>query len=583
MKKIFKLLAILSFASFSFVSCDLTLIPEDEVTPENYFKTESDLMLWSNQFYKDILLEAGWGSTSDVMMSNGVSAYVSGNRTPQTQSWSFTSLREINYMLEHLHQCEDVAVAKKYEAVGRFFRAYFYFKLVRTYGDVPYYDKVLGSTDPDIYKARDDRGYVMDKVLEDFEFAINNLPSTWEAMNTRVTRWAAMGYASRAALYEGTFRKYHNIEDCEKYLLKAVEYAEAFIDAAPFTLYNTGATPYRDLFNSTNAITQEVVLARHYDTAYSVFHSMGNQVDFSRVSLTRRFLNHYLMADGKRFTDQEGWETMSYNQETKNRDPRLAQTVMCPGYIQKGASKVTPCLFSSHTGYQPIKHIPEASKCLSSSDDVDWCLLRAPEVYLNFIEAKAELAALGKAQLTQPDLDKSINLIRKRAKMPSLNLEEAKGNPCPYMAKCYPNVDKGEMKGVILEIRRERTIELALEQPERFWDMFRWAEAKQCLPCNVPWYGVYIDGAGSVDTSGDGVADLEIKKTGSLMQIIVGGVSTDVVLSEGDHGYIIAYANALSYGENWDDSRDYLWPIPSSQRELNPNLTQNPGYVDGIN
>ena len=416
-------------------------MPEHETSPEKYFKTESDLMLWSNQFYKDILLSADYGSTTDVYLSNGISAYVSGNRTPQTQSWSFTALRNVNYMLERLDQCEDVGVAKKYEAVGRFFRAYFYFKLVRTYGDVPYYDKVLGSTDPDVYKGRDDRGYVMDRILEDYEFAIANLPGTWEAMNTRVTKWAAMGYASRAALFEGTFRKYHGMADADKYLAKAVEYSEAFIDQSPFSLYSSGNTPYRDLFVSANAITQEVVLARHYDTAYSVFHSMGYSTEFGRSSVTRRFVNHYLMADGTRFTDKGDWQTKTYLEETAGRDPRLAQTVMCPGYIQKGATAVTACGFTSHTGYQPIKFVPEASKCISSSDDVDWALLRAAEVYLNFAEAKAELAALGKVTLEQADLDKSINKIRKRAKMPNLVLADANANPCPFMELCYPNVD----------------------------------------------------------------------------------------------------------------------------------------------
>ncbi len=580
MKKIFKLLAILSFASFSFVSCDLTLMPEDEVSPENYFKTESDFMLWSNQFYKDILLSAEYGSTTDVYMSNGISAYVSGNRTPQTQSWSFTDLRDINYMLEHLDQCDDASVVKKYEAVGRFFRAYFYFKLVRVYGDVPYYDKVLGSTDPEIYKARDDRGYVMDRVLEDFEFAIANLPGTWEAMNTRVTKWAAMGYASRAALYEGTFRKYHGMQDAAKYLAKAVEYAETFIDQAPFSLYSTGNTPYRDLFVSLNAITQEVVLARHYDTAYSVFHSMGYSTDFGRSSVTRRFVNHYLMADGTRFTDKGDWQTKGYLEETAGRDPRLAQTVMCPGYIQKGADKVTPCTFSSHTGYSPIKFVPEASKCISSSDDVDWALLRAAEVYLNFAEAKAELAALGQATLTQPDIDKSINKIRRRAKMPDLKLDGL--TACQYMESCYPNVEKGDLKAAILEIRRERTIELALEQPDRSWDMFRWKEAKQCLQTVAPWYGVYIPALGSYDTSGDGVADVQFVQEGSIVKLKVGTAVSEVTLSEGTSGYIVAYA-ATNYGTLWDDARDYLWPIPASQRELNPNLTQNPGYVDGVN
>lgn len=580
MKKIFKLLAVLSFASFSFVSCDLTLMPEHETSPEKYFKTESDLMLWSNQFYKDILLSADYGSTTDVYLSNGISAYVSGNRTPQTQSWSFTALRNINYMLERLDQCEDVGVAKKYEAVGRFFRAYFYFKLVRTYGDVPYYDKVLGSTDPDVYKGRDDRGYVMDRILEDYEFAIANLPGTWEAMNTRVTKWAAMGYASRAALFEGTFRKYHGMADADKYLAKAVEYSEAFIDQSPFSLYNSGNTPYRDLFVSANAITQEVVLARHYDTAYSVFHSMGYSTEFGRSSVTRRFVNHYLMADGTRFTDKGDWQTKTYLEETAGRDPRLAQTVMCPGYIQKGATAVTACGFTSHTGYQPIKFVPEASKCISSSDDVDWALLRAAEVYLNFAEAKAELAALGKVTLEQADLDKSINKIRKRAKMPDLKMQGL--TACQYMESCYPNVEKGSLKAVILEIRRERTIELALEQPDRSWDMFRWKEAKQCLQVVQPWYGVYIPGLGKYDTSGDGVADVEFIQEGTAVKLKVGSSVSEVTLSAGTSGYIVAYS-ATSYGTDWNDARDYLWPIPASQRELNPNLKQNPGYVDGIN
>lgn len=580
MKKIFKLLAVLSFASFSFVSCDLTLMPEHETSPEKYFKTESDLMLWSNQFYKDILLSADYGSTTDVYLSNGISAYVSGNRTPQTQSWSFTALRNINYMLERLDQCEDVGVAKKYEAVGRFFRAYFYFKLVRTYGDVPYYDKVLGSTDPDVYKGRDDRGYVMDRILEDYEFAIANLPGTWEAMNTRVTKWAAMGYASRAALFEGTFRKYHGMADADKYLAKAVEYSEAFIDQSPFSLYSSGNTPYRDLFVSANAITQEVVLARHYDTAYSVFHSMGYSTEFGRSSVTRRFVNHYLMADGTRFTDKGDWQTKTYLEETAGRDPRLAQTVMCPGYIQKGATAVTACGFTSHTGYQPIKFVPEASKCISSSDDVDWALLRAAEVYLNFAEAKAELAALGKVTLEQADLDKSINKIRKRAKMPDLKMQGL--TACQYMESCYPNVEKGSLKAVILEIRRERTIELALEQPDRSWDMFRWKEAKQCLQVVQPWHGVYIPGLGKYDTSGDGVADVEFIQEGTAVKLKVGSSVSEVTLSAGTSGYIVAYS-ATSYGTDWNDARDYLWPIPASQRELNPNLKQNPGYVDGIN
>lgn len=577
MKKLFRLIAFAA-AALSFASCDLTLNPEDEVSPEKYFKTESDFLLWSNQFYTNNFSGAGLGSTTDVYISNGVSAYVTGSRTPETQSWSFTALRKINYMLEHLDQCPDKGVANKYEAVGRFFRAWFYFKLVRTYGDVPYYDHVLGSTDPDIYKGRDDRGYVMDKVFEDFDFAIANLPATWESLNTRVTKWAAMGFASRAALYEGTFRKYHNMEDAEKYLQAAARYSEQFIKESPFSLYTTGSTPYRDLFVADNAITQEVVLCRHYDTSFGVFHSLGYQIGFGRASLSRRFINHYLMADGTRFTDKEGWETMFYREEMKDRDPRLAQTVLCPGYIQKGSSSVTPCEFYSWTGYEPVKHVPAAGKCVSSSDDTDWILLRAAEVFLNYAEAKAELGTL-----TQSDLDITVNKIRARAKMPALSMSSANSKPDSYLESCYPNVDKGANKGVILEIRRERTVELALEEPDRSWDMFRWAECRQCLQHYVPWYGVYIPALGKYDTSGDGTPDVEIFQDESgAVKIKVGTKIQDVALSNVTSGYIVAYSTT-DYGKDWDDARDYLWPIPAKQRTLNHNLSQNPGYVDGVN
>jgi len=558
-------------------SCDLTLYPEDETAPEKYFKTESDCLIWSNSFYGSLLDGASLGSTTDLFLTNGISTYVSGGRNAATESWSFTTLRKINYMLEHLDQCEDAGVRAKYEGLGRFFRAYFYFTMVRQYGDVPYYDKVLASDDPDIYKARDSREYVMQKVLEDFDYAIAHLPETWESNNTRVTKWAALGFASRAALYEGTFREYHGMADYEKYLKAAADYASTFIATSPFSLYSDGDTPYRDLFVSEDAKTQEVVLCRHYDLESGVFHSVAYNITFSRASLTRRFINHYLMKDGSRFTDKPGWETMFYTDETKDRDPRLAQTVLCPGYVQKGGTAVTPSEFYSWTGYEPIKFVPDASKCSSSSDDVDWILLRAAEVYLNYAEAKAELGTL-----TQSDLDISVNKLRKRAGMPDMKLDAANADPDPYMVSCYPNVNKGADEGVILEIRRERTVELALEDPDRMWDMFRWNECKQCLQHYVPWYGAYIQGAGSYDTSGDGKADISISADATgAMKIHAGSKTQDAVLSEGDHGYIVAYSGT-DYGSLWDDARDYLWPIPASERTLNHNLTQNPGYVDGV-
>ena len=72
-------------------------------------------------------------------------------------------------------------------------------------------------------------------------------------------------------------------------------------------------------------------------------------------------MNHYLMADGSRFTEKEGHETMSYTEETAGRDPRMAQTVLCPGYIAKGEESVTANDMTAMTGYEPIKFVSTAA------------------------------------------------------------------------------------------------------------------------------------------------------------------------------------------------------------------------------
>ena len=92
-----------------------------------------------------------------------------------------------------------------------FFRAYFYFEKVKRFGDVPWYDRQLGSADPDLYKPRDSRELVMQKMIGDIDYAIENLPA--EKSLYRVTKWAALALKSRFCLFEGTFRKYHGYQE----------------------------------------------------------------------------------------------------------------------------------------------------------------------------------------------------------------------------------------------------------------------------------------------------------------------------------------------------------------------------------
>mgnify|MGYP002560276080 FL=1 len=581
MKAINKII-ILGMVTTLFSSCDLTLLPENAVTPENYFQNKSDLELWTNQFYT--LLDepdASAGTNADDMIDKGMGQVIEGTRSAASETgWSWSKLRHINYFLQHSSNCDDETARSQYNGVAQFFRAYFYFVKVRRYGDVPWYDQVLGSEDQELLvKARDSREFVMDQVLKDFQDAATSLPTkSTETRNTRVTKWAALAFASQAALYEGTYRKYHGLDNYEKYLEIAASTARQFIDESGFSLYKEGTEPYRDMFCADNAKTTEVVLARAYNfEGLQLSHSVQFSIANLQMGFTRRFMNHYLMADGTRFTDKQGYETMFYTDEVKNRDPRLQQTVLCPNYIQKGETTVTANDLTAYCGYRPIKFVGTKDHDGAAKSTSDWPLMRAAEVYLNYAEAKAELGTL-----KQEDLDISINKIRERAKMPDLNLTDANSNPDPYLAACYPNVEQGTNKGVILEIRRERTIELVMEGL-RQWDLFRWKEGKQMFNHYVPYYGIYVPGVGTYDMDGDGKPDLEIYETTATSQCDnKKKLDKDIYLSNGTSGYIIGFPK-VTYGKDWKEERDYLWPIPADQRVLTQGiLTQNPGWEDGL-
>lgn len=191
--------------------------------------------------------------------------------------------------------------------------------------------------------------------------------------------------------------------------------------------------------------------------------------------MNKKIVNSYLMADGSRFTDKAGYETMTFDQECQNRDPRLAQTIRTPGYTRIGSTKKeAPNLAYTMTGYHLIKYSMTANYDEYNKSCNDIPLFRTAEVYLNFAEAKAELGTL-----KQADINKSIKLLRDRVGMTNLDMELANSKPDPYLmsaATGYPNV-KGANQGVILEIRRERTIELAMEG-FRYYDIMRWKEGK---------------------------------------------------------------------------------------------------------
>ena len=273
---------------------------------------------------------------------------------------------------------------------------------------------------------------------------------------------------------------------------------------------------------------------------------------------------------------------MPFLDEVKDRDPRLAQTFRTPGYTIDGVS-APPDLRIAKLGYQPMKYY--ISKQWDNSSSVDLPLFRTAEVYLNFAEAKAELGTLN-----QEDLDRSVNLIRNRADMPDLNKEEANADPDEWLESeqwGYPNVDKGANKGVILEIRRERTVELFMEG-FRYYDMMRWKEGKVF---EKPFLGMYIPAPGNHDLDGDGTPDVYIYDD-NTQEAPDAAVSVQLKLGEriylydpetgqvGNKGYLTIHQDLVRH---WNEDRDYLYPIPTKDRILtNGALSQNPGWDDGL-
>lgn len=588
MKKILWILT--ACGSLTLASCEdwLDKYPLAQMSPETFFSNENELQAFSNKFYTTFPSDGLYNEYWDNLIHNDLPQEMRGGRTIPASGggWTWTNLRDINTLLEYSGNCKDLEVKNHYDALARFFRAYFYFEKVKRFGDVPWYSKPLGSDDPELKRPRDSREYVMQQMIEDIDYAIYYLPTKHDMY--RITKWTALALKSRFCLFEGTFRKYHGIDgydhDWKWYLEQAAAASEEFITNSGYGLYTEGGTDvaYRDLFVSEDAQEIEIILARDYNKSLGVFHNStfySLNTSYGRPGVTRKIIDSYLMADGSRFTDRAGWETMEFKDQCTGRDPRLAQSIRTPGYTRIGSTeKLTPDLVTSITGYQPIKFVAPVS---FESDGynlsyTDLPIFRSAEVYLNFAEAKAELGTL-----TQEDLNISIKKLRDRVGMPNLDMAEANANPDPYLSDPktgYPNVT-GTNKGVILEIRRERTIEL-LQEGFRYYDIIRWKEGKAF---EQPLLGIYIPAKGEYDLDGDGTPDVyfaskgETPTTQAKLTLVL---DQDIVLSEGTYGYVSPHKN--NPGE-WNEERDYFYPIPTDDRSLTGGaLTQNPGWNDGL-
>lgn len=604
MKATIKYIGVLLAASVVLSSCEglLDRFPQAALSSGTFLASETELQTYSNGFYTVFPGAADmYNEFSDVMIGLDLSQPLWGARTINSgdSGWNWSKLRDINTLIENSVNCTDQKVREEYIGLARFFRAYFYFEKVKMFGDVPWYDHTIGSDDADLYKPRDNRDFVMQRMIEDIDYAIEKLPEIHS--DYRVTKWTALALKSRFCLFEGTFRKYHagtvtlktlpaDAQPYTYYLQQAADAADEFMKTSGYTLYTaeTAATNYSGLFNKlriSEGPNKEIILARNYSVDYGVVHSANasyTSPTMGRPGLTHKLVASYLMADGSRFTDKEGWKTMTFMEETKNRDPRLAQSIRTPGYCRLGTDiQVAPELNFSVTGYAPIKYFtgPENDTYQTSYSDIP--LFRTAEVYLNYAEAKAELGTV-----TQDDINRTINLLRSRVGMPGLDIAAANADPDPYLKDKHTGYPQVALKntdnvGLILEIRRERTIEL-LQEGFRYYDVIRWAEGAT-FECQL--LGIYFPGEITYDLNEDGVDDITIyeKTAPEVTGKLVYQIGEDITLSEGNSGRVEFHKETRPADWKWDAGKDYYYPIPVEDRSLTQGaLTQNPGWVDGL-
>ncbi len=587
--KIHKIILIL--ITLFVVGCDLEEVPVSTSSKGPIFGSESGLALYTNSFYT---LFNGKNmhradAMSDYLARRDSPAFITeGNYSAQVSTgWSWSDLRNINYFIQN---CNDpavpVAVRNNYLGIAKFFRAWFYFDKVKRFGDVPWIGKPLDIKDVDLlYKERDSRTVVMDSVLADIDFACQNITSNSENTRSLVTKYVAYAFKSRVSLYEGTFRKYHtnlNLGGTVPGLLnQAAVAAKKVMDESGYKLYEGSGTDksYRQVFTSSAPVGTEVMLAAICDLALANLNdanwywTSGTYGD--KASFIRTFINTYLKVDGTPYTNDPAYKTMLFKDEVKGRDRRLQQTIRMGDYKRLNAGVQTPAppLFSyTFTGYMPIKwSLDDAYYDTRDLNINSISIFRYAEVLLNYAEAKAELGTL-----TNEDWTATVGALRKRAGITGGLTAKPTVVDTYLQSKYFPQITDP----VVLEVRRERGIELCLEG-FRFDDIVRWKRGELMT---MEWNGMYVPELDKpMDLNEDGILDvafykvLPAKVTGvTYIEVspLIAGKPNSQLLKDGNSGEL-TWLNNIP--RKWEE-RNYYYPIPQADIITNPKLKQNPGW-----
>lgn len=574
-----RLIYISFILAIAFCSCEdfIDLKPLDKISTDDYWKTAGDLEYYTMQFYPSFYnsdnstsapsqMVAETAVDSDDMIHGGsASTILNGQRSRRTGNWrgEWSKIRSVNIFFENYHKCEaDFSTYKHYLGEAYFFRAWFYFNLLKRYGDTPWYANVLQlDSEAELQRPRDSRTLIADSILSDLDNAILYLDLRATVGNNRINKEAALTFKTRVALFEGTWQKYHantpfgtSGADPNKYFRQAIEAGDELINGSyKVGIYNNGNpdNDYFEMFGLDNMTdVNEVLLYRAFNASDGAGNSTQGYITYNtnQKGITWDLVSTYLGKDGKPYP------YMSVAQTTKGNafllkigeecDPRLKSTVWMPGDL---VAQVTGAYFDKPTidagalqlcptGFQVKKtanpYSPAAGQSWEIQGETGFIILRYGEALLNYAEAKCELD--GTIAYDQ------LNLLRKRAGMPDFTVNAQQSDP-NLVSYGYTISD------ALYEIRRERRVEMALEG-FRDEDYMRWA-AHALFKGKRP-KGYPIDRT-------------EFPNYTNPVD---------------ENGLIDCYANLLPNGYLYREGQDYLYSIPQDELTLNKNLVQNPGW-----
>jgi starch-binding outer membrane protein, SusD/RagB family len=497
-------------ACLLFISCNKDVLdrpPLTKIVDEKYWRNEDDIRLYANSFYPnyfngfatsftvDYTPVRGYTFSDDLTAKNVQGNFESSVPTSRGSTseaaawlstysgptWDFAWVRKANVMLSRLDDVAKPKISdeayKHWTAVAKFFRGYEYSRLVSVFGDVPYFDTEVSDTATSLlYKDRDDRGVVMDKVYDDFKYVLANMRDN-DANSQYLNKYIAAAFISRFMLFEGTFQHYHNLDAAraKKYLQFAVDAAAVVMNSNKWNF----TKDFKSIFSSESlAGHPEVLMYRVYDAALTITHAIGsysNGTETVGVDPNLNLVKSFIATDGKPWQNSSVPEAASFALADliKTRDPRFEAS-----FIDKVNNSATTLLygykFASREAITYIGKTPPPAWG-SNTNTSDAPVIRLAEVVLDWIEAKAELAQYyGGPAISQGDLDKSVNAIRSRP-LDATAIAKGVQKTAPLLITAIPDdpARDADVPALIWEIRRERRMEFVFEHT-RLLDLKRW-------------------------------------------------------------------------------------------------------------